>query len=170
MGNGNSNERNRVRNDGSNSPPNRNRNPRNPVPYSPNTQVLPPPPAGYYPTYPTPPYDTTVQYNYSRPPYFYPGIPPPPTGVRPVHPYGSWMYPTNPQMQPQYYPYPQQEQHRPILTDSQSTVTIKNEVNVNRSTLKFISDPDSPGKYLINFSFDSTTNGSFFFFFLYHSF
>ncbi|KAF8093767.1 hypothetical protein N665_0379s0051 [Sinapis alba] len=85
-----------------------------------------------------PPYPNPNQY------YQYQGYYPPPL---PYHNQGARV-PYGP-MPPQY-PY----------VEHQEAVTIKNDVNLNKETLRFEPDESSPGKFLLSFTFDANVPGS----------
>ncbi|CAI5996849.1 unnamed protein product [Closterium sp. NIES-65] len=48
----------------------------------------------------------------------------------------------------------------PVVAEPQQAVTIRNEVNVKRSSLRLLRDPADPSKHLVAFTFDATTSGS----------
>ncbi|CAH8356383.1 unnamed protein product [Eruca vesicaria subsp. sativa] len=99
---------------------------------------------------------------YPNPNYQYPGYypPPPPPGTMPVpynhhhhypppyhHPYGRYPY-GGPMMPPQL-----------PCVEHQKAVTIRNDVNLKKETLKLEPDPDNPGRVLVSFTFDATVSG-----------
>ncbi|KAI4386047.1 hypothetical protein MLD38_004017 [Melastoma candidum] len=90
-----------------------------------------PHPPGYYPQYPG----------------YYP--PPPPVAGPYGQPYGNWVggqYPCG-AVPPPYVEY-------------QKAVTIRNDVNIRKESLRVEPDETDPGKYLISFAFDATAPGS----------
>lgn len=93
-------------------------------------QYYPPPPAMLLPA----PYD-----HHHRPPH-----------MDPAH--GNWVggpYPCGPMMTtPEPY------------VEHQKAVTIRNDINLKKETLKVVSDEDNPGKFLVTFTFDATVAGS----------
>ncbi|XP_047971266.1 probable E3 ubiquitin-protein ligase LOG2 [Salvia hispanica] len=114
---------------------------------------FPPPP--HYPSNPNAP----------PPPYYqYPGYyPPPGAAAMPMplpapydhhHLHPNWVngrYPYGPMMQaaapPQY-------------VEHQKAVTIRNDVNLKKETLRIDPDEENPGKYLVSFTYDATVAGS----------
>lgn len=105
--------------------------------------------------------------NAPPPPYYqYPGYypPPPPPAAMPMPlpaPYdhhhaaahANWVngrYPYGPMMQPpQPAPY----------VEHQKAVTIRNDVNLKKETLRIEPDEENPGKHLVTFTFDATVAG-----------
>ncbi|CAN7128416.1 unnamed protein product [Brassica rapa subsp. narinosa] len=65
-----------------------------------------------------------------------------------------------------YYPYhnPQGATRAPYpqvaYVEHQEAVTIKNDVNLNKDTLRFEPDESNPGKFLLSFTFDANVPGS----------
>ncbi|CAN8259913.1 unnamed protein product [Cochlearia groenlandica] len=47
----------------------------------------------------------------------------------------------------------------PPYVEHQKAVTIRNDVNLKKETLKLESDPDNPGRFLVSFTFDATVSG-----------
>lgn len=95
---------------------------------------------GYYPPLPGP-YDHHHHHHPQYPPqhpYHHPQ--PWPAGVR--YPYGGPMVHAPP-------PY----------VEHQKAVTIRNDVNLKKETLKLESDPDFPDRFLVSFTFDATVSG-----------
>lgn len=97
--------------------------------------------------------------NPNAPPYYqYPGYYPPPPlptpydhRMDPGH-NGNWVngrYPCGPMMPP---PAP--------YVEHQKAVTIRNDVNLKKESLRIEPDEDNPGKYLVAFTFDATVPGS----------
>ncbi|CAA0829738.1 Probable E3 ubiquitin-protein ligase LOG2 [Striga hermonthica] len=103
------------------------------------------------------------------PPYYqFPGYYPPPTAIpTPLpapydhrHPpgavhatWGNGRYPYGPMAQPPAPPPPPYVEH-------QKAVTIRNDVNLKKETLRIEPDEANPGKYLVAFTFDATVAGS----------
>ncbi|KAL6496270.1 putative E3 ubiquitin-protein ligase log2 [Orobanche gracilis] len=119
------------------------------------------------------PYPPSQYPNPNAPPYYqYPAYyPPPPPAAVPIPlpaPYdhhhhtgasanaswGNGRYPYGPVMQPPPPPPPQ-----PYM-EHQKAVTIRNDVNLKKETLRIEPDEGSPGKYLVSFTFDATVAGS----------
>ncbi|KAK6126182.1 hypothetical protein DH2020_040063 [Rehmannia glutinosa] len=112
------------------------------------------------------PYPPSQYPNPNAPPYYqYPGYyPPPPPAAMPMplpapydhhHPaaHANWVngrYPYGPMMQPPPPPY----------VEHQKAVTIRNDVNLKKETLRIEPDEENPGKYLVAFTFDATVAGS----------
>ncbi|KAJ9554928.1 LOW QUALITY PROTEIN: hypothetical protein OSB04_009542 [Centaurea solstitialis] len=102
-----------------------------------------------------------TQYHNAPPPYYqypsggaYYAPPPPPLPLPPPHHRiamdPTWVgvggrYPCAPIMHP---PTP--------YVDHQKAVTIKNDVNLKKETLKIEADQQNPGKFLVSFTFDAT--------------
>ncbi|CAI0471474.1 unnamed protein product [Linum tenue] len=122
-----------------------------PYPPSPNPNAPPPPPPHPHP--PPPP-----SYYHQYPGYY----PPPPPAMplplpapydhhhRPDH--AHWVggrYPCGPMVQP---PAP--------YVEHQKAVTIRNDVNLKKETLKLEPDEENPGMSLVSFTFDATVAGS----------
>ncbi|XP_049362713.1 probable E3 ubiquitin-protein ligase LOG2 [Solanum verrucosum] len=102
----------------------------------------------------TPPYSYQQNHNY----YQYPGYYPPPYEQHSHHHmnpnYANWVnggYPCGPPVIP---PTP-----APYV-EHQKAVTIRNDVNLKKETLKIEADEANPGKYLVAFDFDATVPGS----------
>ncbi|KAJ7565423.1 hypothetical protein O6H91_02G060000 [Diphasiastrum complanatum] len=136
-----------------------------------NSHLMPPPP-GYIGGVPTPPpYPENRQqfpyyyhpgYNVAipapvNPQFFQPAygptngqylmsMPPPPAyrGAVPFYP------PSPPRLAPQV----------PVIAEHQKASTVRNDVNLNKSTLRLEKDEENPGHYLVAFSFDATASGS----------
>lgn len=111
------------------------------------------------------PYPTTQYPNPNAPPYYqYPGYYPPPPPAMPVPlpasydhhhrmdpGHANWVngrYPCGPMM-PAPAPY----------VEHQKAVTIRNDVNLKKETLRIEPDEANPGKYLVAFTFDATVPG-----------
>ncbi|ESQ49093.1 hypothetical protein EUTSA_v10020903mg [Eutrema salsugineum] len=109
--------------------------------------------------------------------YQYPGYYPPPPGTMPV-PLPS-PYDHHHLHHPHYPPPPPHPYHNPHpwtaggrypycapmmpgetpFVEHQKAVTIRNDVNLKKETLKLESDPNSPGRFLVSFTFDATISG-----------
>lgn len=48
--------------------------------------------------------------------------------------------------------------------EHQKAVTIRNDVNLKKETLKVVPDEENPGRFLVTFTFDATVAGRYFFF------
>lgn len=104
-----------------------------------------------YPYQPNP--NATPYYQY---PGYYPPVMPPYEQPSPYHmdpTYANWVnggYPCGPMIPP---PTP-----APYV-EHQKTVTIRNDVNLKKETLRIQPDESNPGKYLIAFDFDAAVPG-----------
>ncbi|GER43474.1 RING/U-box superfamily protein [Striga asiatica] len=118
------------------------------------------------------PYPPSQYHGPNAAPYYqYPGYyppPPPPTSVpmpllapydhhhhHPGAAHGAWVngrYPYGPMVQPPPPPPPPYVEH-------QKAVTIRNDVNLKKETLRIEPDEANPGKYLVAFTFDATVAG-----------
>ncbi|PSR92846.1 E3 ubiquitin-protein like [Actinidia chinensis var. chinensis] len=95
----------------------------------------------------------------SHPYYHYPGgyyLPPPPTMQVPLpapydhhHRPPPHMYPCGPMMPPP-----------PPYVEHQKAVTIRNDINLKKETLRIELDTENPGRFLVAFTFDATVGGS----------
>ncbi|KAK4478637.1 hypothetical protein RD792_014127 [Penstemon davidsonii] len=105
--------------------------------------------------------------NPNAPPYYqYPGYypPPPPAGMpvplpapydhHHVGPHANWVHGR--------YPYgpPMMQAPAPPYVEHQKAVTIRNDVNLKKETLRIEPDEENPGKFLVAFTFDATVAGS----------
>ncbi|KAK4353310.1 hypothetical protein RND71_028828 [Anisodus tanguticus] len=109
-----------------------------------------------YPTHQYPPNPNPPPY-YQYPGGYFPPVPPPLPApydhhrmVDPGH--ANWVngrYPCGPMMPP---PAP--------YVEHQKAVTIRNDVNLKKETLRIEPDEANPGKYLVAFTFDATVPGS----------
>lgn len=125
------------------------------------------------------PYPPSQYPNPNAPPYYqYSGYyPPPPPAAMPMPlpaPYdhhhaaahANWVngrYPYGPMMQPAPPPY----------VEHQKAVTIRNDVNLKKETLRIEPDEEDPGKYLVSFTYDATVAGRYnrgLWFIIYHVF
>ncbi|KAK9733337.1 hypothetical protein RND81_04G061000 [Saponaria officinalis] len=167
MGNvGSSGGNNRHRRQGSNR---RTHHPPSPPPPLPPPQQPPPPPqatANRYvfaaaTPYPAPyanPGHVGGYYQYHPGYYPAPPPPPPPPGMRmPLpspydhhHQSGNWGGAGRYPMMPPPAPY----------VEHQKAVTIRNDVNIKKETLRIEADDENPGKFLVAFTFDATVAGS----------
>ncbi|CAI7793425.1 unnamed protein product [Closterium sp. NIES-53] len=127
-----------------------------PVPYSVPAGAVPQAPYGHAP-YP---------YGYAYHPQAGGGVPPSPWQHNPHYPphppaapwYGGYPGHAPPPYQvpvPPMMPVPP-----PVVAEPQQAVTIRNEVNVKRSSLRLLRDPADPSKHLVAFTFDATVSGS----------
>ncbi|KAI3522985.1 hypothetical protein L1887_01037 [Cichorium endivia] len=105
-----------------------------------------------YPNPPPPPYYQYPNGGYYPPPPPLPAAPLPPPHDNhhrmPMNPTAAWVggrYPCTPVM---HLPTP--------YVDHQKAVTIRNDVNLKKETLKIEADEENPGKFLVSFTFDST--------------
>ncbi|KAJ7976968.1 RING finger protein [Quillaja saponaria] len=104
--------------------------------------------------------------------YQYPGYYPPPPPTMPVplplpapfdqHHHGG----SHPHMDPTHanwvggrYPYPVMSPRAPYV-EHQKAVTIRNDVNLKKETLRLEPDVENPGRFLVAFTFDATVAGS----------
>ncbi|KAK9078630.1 hypothetical protein SSX86_002687 [Deinandra increscens subsp. villosa] len=93
--------------------------------------------------------------NNTHPPYYqYPtgAYYPPPPPVDPAAAAQAWVggrYPCGPVM---HHPAP--------YVDHQKAVTIRNDVNLKKESLKITPDEENPGKFLVEFTYDATVAGS----------
>lgn len=117
----------------------------NPNPNNPN-----PNPAPYYHQYP-------------------PGYYPPPPSAMPVplpapydhhHRLPPHMDPAHGNYMGARFPYGPMIQHPAPYVEHQKAVTIRNDVNLKKETLRIEPDEDNPGRYLVAFTFDATVPGS----------
>ncbi|AQL07959.1 Probable E3 ubiquitin-protein ligase LOG2 [Zea mays] len=128
------------------------------TPYPP--QYPNPNPPQYYPQYgnyyPPPPSSVPVPLpapydHHHRPPTAAPGeFPPPP----PVHPHN---YPGWAGRYPSYGPH--LSMPTPYV-EHQKAVTIRNDINLKKETLRIEPDEERPGRFLVAFTFDATVAGS----------
>ncbi|XAR69081.1 hypothetical protein NMG60_11000544 [Bertholletia excelsa] len=101
------------------------------------------------------PYPPAQYPNPGPPPYYhYPGYyPPPPLPLTAPydhpHRYPPHTYPCGPTIQ---LPTP--------IVEHQKAVTIRNDVNLKKETLRIEPDEQNPGKFLVTFTFDATVAGS----------
>lgn len=110
--------------------------------------------------------------NPNPPPYYqYPGYyPPPPAMPVPLPaPYDHHHRPPPPQMDPAHsnwvggrYPYgPIMHAPTPYVKHLKA-VTIRNDVNLKKETLRVEPDEENPGKFLVTFTFDATVAGRYY--------
>lgn len=84
--------------------------------------------------------------------YQYPGYYPPPPVPSPYgQPYGNWVG--------GQYPYGAVPAPITPCVEHQKAVTIRNDVNLKKETLRVEPDEENPGKYLVAFTFDATAPG-----------
>ncbi|KAJ8768692.1 hypothetical protein K2173_023596 [Erythroxylum novogranatense] len=103
---------------------------------------------------------TTNQYVFAAPSH-YPN--PNLSQVYQQHPYGHFIRP--PLLFPQgYHRYPSQivATASPLTpsVENQKAVTIRNDVNVKKETIRIEEDDENPGKFLLTFTFDAISRGS----------
>ncbi|KAL2933137.1 putative E3 ubiquitin-protein ligase LOG2 [Bienertia sinuspersici] len=116
------------------------------------------------------PYPSTGYYQYHPPaPGYYPPPPPPPppqhNGSMPMpmpmpqaHPnWAAGRYHYGPMVPPHHHPHPAVA--APYV-EHQKAVTIRNDVNLKKDTLRVEADEHNPGKFLVAFTFDATVAGS----------
>lgn len=113
------------------------------------------------------PYPSTGYYQYHPPApgYYPPPPPPPPNSAIPMplpapydhhhqgHHHANWTagrYHYGPVMPPPATPF----------VEHQKAVTIRNDVNLKKETLRIEPDEENPGKFLVAFTFDATVAGS----------
>ncbi|KAL0555488.1 hypothetical protein IC582_009435 [Cucumis melo] len=119
------------------------------------------------------PYPTQYPNHPNHPPpyYQYPGYFPPPPGPPPSMPmplpapYDHHHRGGHPQMDPAHwvggrYPYGPPMPPQTPYVEHQKAVTIRNDVNLKKETLKVEPDEENPGQYLVSFTFDATVAGS----------
>ncbi|XP_019057192.1 PREDICTED: probable E3 ubiquitin-protein ligase LUL2 [Tarenaya hassleriana] len=100
---------------------------------------------------PLPPLAPPQYYQYSG---YYP--PPPPSIPTPYHQnphqyhHGGWV--SHGPMMPPATPLP--------YVEHQKAVTIRNDVNIKKDTLRLEHDEENPGRFLVSFTFDATVDGS----------
>ncbi|KAK4790640.1 hypothetical protein SAY86_017944 [Trapa natans] len=104
------------------------------------------------------PYPSQYPNQNAVPPYYhqYPGYysPRPPTPLAGSYgqPYGNWVSGQYP-----YMPFPATVSP---YVEHQIAVTIRNDVNIKKESLRIEPDEDDVGKYLLSFTFDATEPGS----------
>ncbi|KAL0744061.1 hypothetical protein Bca4012_085574 [Brassica carinata] len=98
----------------------------------------------------------------------YPGYYPPPPGTMLPSPYDHHHYPPPPPHPYHHphpwtaggrYPYPPGPMIPQPCVEHQKAVTIRNDVNLKKESLKLEPDPDCPGRFLVSFTFDATISG-----------
>ncbi|MCL7050738.1 hypothetical protein MKW94_015890 [Papaver nudicaule] len=94
-------------------------------------------------------------YQYSG---YYPA--PPPTMPLPNPYHGPHMDPTHGNWVNGRYPCAPMPQNPTPYVEHQKAVTIRNDVNLKKETLRVEPDEENPGKFLIGFTFDATVAGS----------
>nr|ACA35274.1 zinc finger RING-type protein [Cucumis sativus] len=118
------------------------------------------------------PYPTQYPNHPNHPPpyYQYPGYFPPPPGPPPSMPmplpapYDHHHRGGHPQMDPAHwvggrYPYGPPMPPQTPYVEHQKAVTIRNDVNLKKETLKVEPDEENPGQFLVSFTFDATVAG-----------
>ncbi|KAI3921681.1 hypothetical protein MKW92_049170 [Papaver armeniacum] len=104
------------------------------------------------------PYPQQQQPYYHQYPGYYPT--PPPTMPLPNPYHGPHMDPTHGNWVAGRYPCPPMPQNPTPYVEHQKAVTIRNDVNLKKETLRVEPDEENPGKFLIAFTFDATVAGS----------
>ncbi|KAK7279357.1 hypothetical protein RJT34_24406 [Clitoria ternatea] len=124
-------------------------------------RIHPPPP----PPPVMPPAEITANrfvYPSTATPYHnYPGYyPPPPTMPAPLP--APYDHHHRPAVEPMWgrYPAPQPVASPAPYVEHQKAVTIKNDVNIKKETLRIEPDDENPGRFLVSFTFDATVSGS----------
>lgn len=117
-----------------------------------------------YPQYPSP--NSPQYYQYVGP---YPPPPPMPAQMPAQMPAPFDHYPRSGGDHPAYHPgwasaprYPYGLSPPPPPTpfvEHQKAVTIRNDVNLKKETLRIVPDEENPGRYLVAFTFDATVSG-----------
>ncbi|XP_047336763.1 probable E3 ubiquitin-protein ligase LOG2 [Impatiens glandulifera] len=125
----------------------------------------PPPPPPMQPLHDT----MTNRYMYSATPYpnpngnnpyyQYPGYPPPPAITMPMPAPYDHHHHQHHHRPPPMYPCPMVPAPAPYV-EHQKAMTIRNDVNLKRETLKVEPDEDHPGSFLVAFTFDAMVAGS----------
>ncbi|CAN0898747.1 Probable E3 ubiquitin-protein ligase LOG2 [Linum grandiflorum] len=110
---------------------------------------------------------TTSQYAFAAPSqYPNPNLPPPYYHHHPPPPpphHGSYYQTSRLPAPHNYPPYPYAAPPLPPAVpyvDHQKAVTIKNDVNVKKETIRIELDDENPGCFLVSFTFDATAPGS----------
>lgn len=103
----------------------------------------------YPPQYPNPPQPPPPPYYHQYPGYY----PPPPPQVPGTYgqPYGNWVG--------GHYPYGAVPTPVTPYVEHQKAITIRNDINIKKDTLRIEPDEDDPGKFLAAFTFDATVPG-----------
>ena len=113
--------------------------------------------------------------NHPPPYYQYPGyFPPPPPGPPPSMPmslpppYDHHHRGAHPHMDPAHwvggrYPYGPPMPPQTPYVEHQKAVTIRNDVNLKKETLRVEPDEENPGQFLVAFTFDATVAGRYVF-------
>ncbi|CAN1837525.1 Probable E3 ubiquitin-protein ligase LOG2 [Linum perenne] len=106
---------------------------------------------------------TTSQYAFATPSqYPNPNLPSPYYHHHPHH--GSYYQPARLPTPQNYPPYPYVAPPPPPAVvpyvDHQKAITIKNDVNVKKETIRIKEDEENPGNFLVSFTFDATAPGS----------
>ncbi|KFK34590.1 hypothetical protein AALP_AA5G165600 [Arabis alpina] len=95
--------------------------------------------------------------DHPSPPYSNPN-PPPPSQYQGYYP----PLPSQYHRQGPWAPYGATSSPSPLSqeVEQQKTLTIKNDINLKKDTLRFVPDEENPGKFLLSFTFDATVSGS----------
>ncbi|XP_015937977.1 probable E3 ubiquitin-protein ligase LOG2 [Arachis duranensis] len=88
----------------------------------------------------------------------YPGYYPPPVPL--PAPYDHHHRPAAVEPMWGRYPPPAAPMPPTPYVEHQKAVTIKNDVNIKKETLRIEADEENPGKFLVSFTFDATVSGS----------
>lgn len=105
-----------------------------------------------------------------QPYYQYPGYYPPPPAAMPVplpapydHHHRPPLAPMDPAAHANWvggrYPYGPVMQAPTPYVEHQKAVTIRNDVNLKKETLRVEPDEENPGKFIVTFTFDATVAG-----------
>ncbi|OWM69725.1 probable E3 ubiquitin-protein ligase LOG2 [Punica granatum] len=107
--------------------------------------------------------------NANSPQYYpqYPGFYPPPPAAVPLPlpaPYDHHHHRGGPVHHPSWvggrYPCGPMVLQPPPYVEHQMAVSIRNDVNVKKETLRIEAEEENPGKFLVSFTFDATVDGS----------
>lgn len=119
----------------------------------------PPPPQPVIP----PPEVTANRFVYppaATPYHNYPGYYPPPTTMPAPLP-APYDHHHRHAVEPMWGRYPPAPAPAPApYVEHQKAVTIKNDVNIKKETLRIEPDEENPGRFLVSFTFDATVSGS----------
>ncbi|QCE05953.1 probable E3 ubiquitin-protein ligase LOG2 [Vigna unguiculata] len=121
-------------------------------------RIHPPPP---HPPVIPPPEVTANRFVYppaATPYHNYPGYYPPPTTMPAPLP-APYDHHHRPSVDPMWGRYPAAPAPTPYV-EHQKAVTIKNDVNIKKETLRIEPDEENPGRFLVTFTFDATVSGS----------
>ncbi|BAT95938.1 hypothetical protein VIGAN_08278300 [Vigna angularis var. angularis] len=123
-------------------------------------RIHPPPP---HPPVIPPPEVTANRFAYppaATPYHNYPGYYPPPTTLPAPLP-APYDHHHRPSVDPMWGRYPAAPAPTPTpYVEHQKAVTIKNDVNIKKETLRIEPDEENPDRFLVTFTFDATVSGS----------